>query len=97
MRLVRVCEREQLRLRVLQCRWRHLAQERIEGVEPKIPLGKRFWALTNEERAGIKSLFAEERARKMLTHLKGRDDKDPVKLVDALKCDGPGPRSTWAG
>jgi uncharacterized protein (DUF2252 family) len=64
-------------------RWRHLAQERIEGVEPKIPLGKRFWALTNEERSAIKSLFAEESARKMLTHLKGRDDKDPVKLVDA--------------
>jgi uncharacterized protein (DUF2252 family) len=64
-------------------RWRHLAKERIEGVEPKIPLGKRFWALTNEERAGIKSLFAEESARKMLTHFKGRDDKDPVKLVDA--------------
>jgi uncharacterized protein (DUF2252 family) len=64
-------------------RWRHLAQERIEGVQPRIPLGKRFWALTNEERAGIKSLFAEESARRMLTHLKGRDDKDPVKLVDA--------------
>jgi uncharacterized protein (DUF2252 family) len=64
-------------------RWRHLAQERIEGVEPKIPLGKRFWALTNEERSAIKSLFAEESARKMLTHLKGRDDKDPVELVDA--------------
>jgi uncharacterized protein (DUF2252 family) len=64
-------------------RWWHLAEERIEGVEPEIPLGKRFWALTNEERAGIKSLFAEERTRKMLTRLKGRDDKDPVKLVDA--------------
>jgi uncharacterized protein (DUF2252 family) len=64
-------------------RWRHLAKERIEGVEPKIPLGKRFWALTNEEHAGIKSLFAEESTRKMLTHLKGRDGKDPVKLLDA--------------
>jgi uncharacterized protein (DUF2252 family) len=64
-------------------RWRHLAEERIEGVEPKIPLGRRFWALTNEELAGIKSLLGEESTRKMLTHLKGRDDKDPVKLVDA--------------
>jgi uncharacterized protein (DUF2252 family) len=64
-------------------RWRHLAEERIEGVEPKIPLGKRFWALTNEEHAGIKSLFAKESTRKMLTRLKDRDDKDPVKLVDA--------------
>jgi uncharacterized protein (DUF2252 family) len=64
-------------------RWRHLAEERIDGVEPEIPLGKSFWALTNKERDGIKSLFAEQATRKMLTHLKGRDDKDPIKLVDA--------------
>ncbi len=64
-------------------RWRNLAEERIEDVEPKIPLGKRFWALTNQERGGIKTLFAEESTRKLLTHLKGRDDKDPVRLVDA--------------
>jgi uncharacterized protein (DUF2252 family) len=64
-------------------RWRHLAEERIEDVDPKIPLGKRFWALTDDERAGIKSLFAEDSIRKMLTHLRGRDDKHSVKLVDA--------------
>jgi uncharacterized protein (DUF2252 family) len=64
-------------------RWRHLAEERIEDVEPKIPLGKTFWALTRSERIGIKALFAEESARALLTHLKGRDSKDPIKLVDA--------------
>jgi uncharacterized protein (DUF2252 family) len=64
-------------------RWRHLAEERIADVEPKIPLGKRFWALTKQEQAGIKRLFAESDTRKLLTHLKGRDDTDIVKLVDA--------------
>src|SRR5271170_6212382 len=31
-------------------RWRHLAQERLNHVKPAIPLGKRFWALTPQER-----------------------------------------------
>ena len=31
--------------------WRHLAEERIQGIEPVIPLGKRFWKLSEEERA----------------------------------------------
>ena len=64
-------------------RWRHLAEERIEDVEPRIPLGRRFWALTKQEQAGIKGLFAEADTRKLLTHLKGRNDEDAVKLVDA--------------
>src|SRR5215472_9714013 len=32
-------------------KWRQLAKERIEDVKPKIPLGKRFWALTKERKA----------------------------------------------
>jgi uncharacterized protein (DUF2252 family) len=64
-------------------RWRHLAEERIEDVEPKIPLGKRFWALTKQEQTGIKALFTGSGPRKLLTHLKVRNDKDAVKLVDA--------------
>src|SRR5271169_6757750 len=31
-------------------RWQHLAEERLDTVKPTIPLGKRFWALTPEER-----------------------------------------------
>ena len=34
-------------------RWRHLAEERLETVKPTIPLGKRFWALTQEERKAL--------------------------------------------
>ena len=36
--------------------WKHLADERIEGVEPVIPLGQRFWPLTRDERAGVDEL-----------------------------------------
>ncbi|HUI97893.1 MAG TPA: DUF2252 family protein [Xanthobacteraceae bacterium] len=63
-------------------RWRHLAEERIEDVEPEIPLGDKFWAPTAAERDGIAALFGQERVREILTRLKARDSKAPVQLVD---------------
>ncbi len=63
--------------------WRHLADERIEGVEPSIPLGKRFWPLTDEERAAIDTLFADEGLRKLATSLRSRDGDAPVRVMDA--------------
>src|ERR1700729_3015031 len=30
-------------------RWHHLAEERIEDVRPKIPMGRRFWPLAPAE------------------------------------------------
>jgi uncharacterized protein (DUF2252 family) len=63
--------------------WKHLADERIEGTEPLIPLGKRFWPLTPEERAAVEALFAEEMARKLVTSLRSRADNDEVRVMDA--------------
>ena len=63
-------------------RWRHLAEERIEDVEPKIPLGDTFWKPTTAERNAIKELFAQERVDEILTRLKERDSKAPVELID---------------
>ena len=37
--------------------WRHLAEERIEDLEPSIPLGPRFWPLAKSERREIEALF----------------------------------------
>ena len=37
--------------------WRQLARERIEDEKPVIPLGKRFWPLSAEERAAIGEAF----------------------------------------
>jgi len=67
----------------LRRRWKHLAQERIEDVEPTIPLGKRFWKLSDAERHGIDELFSQEAPRRLITQLKGRDDDAKVKVVDA--------------
>ncbi len=63
--------------------WKHLADERIEGCEPEIPLGKRFWKLTREERSEIETAFAQEKVRRLLTSLRGRDDDDPISVIDA--------------
>ncbi len=64
-------------------RWRHLALERLDTVKPVVPLGKKFWALTDEEREALKALFDQEAVHEMVTGLQGRDRHDSVRLVDA--------------
>jgi uncharacterized protein (DUF2252 family) len=63
--------------------WKHLADERIEGVEPIIPIGKRFWRLTRAERAAVEKLFAKEPVRRLATSLRSRRDGAPVRVLDA--------------
>ena len=63
--------------------WKHLADERIEGVEPAIPLGKRFWPLRPDEREAVDALFADEAIRRLATALRSRDDAAPVRVLDA--------------
>jgi len=45
--------------------------ERLDSVEPVLPLGKTFWALTNEERDAIVQLIEQEEMRSMITSLQG--------------------------
>ncbi|MBB5318224.1 DUF2252 family protein [Tunturibacter empetritectus] len=63
--------------------WQHLAQERIEDVKPTIPLGERFWTLSDEEKEEITKLFKNEAARKLITSLKHRDNDARVRVLDA--------------
>ena len=63
--------------------WRHLADERIEGTQPTIPMGKRFWPLSKHERAGIDELFAEATLQRLATALRSREDDAPVRVLDA--------------
>ena len=64
-------------------RWRHLAAERLATVEPKVPLGKKFWPLSKDERVALAKLFDEEAVHGLITGLRSRDDTAPVTLVDA--------------
>src|ERR1700693_2760091 len=43
--------------RALKRRWHHLAEERIEDVRPQIPMGKRFWPVTQAEKKEIGRMF----------------------------------------
>ncbi len=63
--------------------WRHLAKERIEDASPEIPLGKKYWKITKDERKGIDALFAQEDVRKLVTSLKSRDDDAKIEVLDA--------------
>jgi uncharacterized protein (DUF2252 family) len=63
--------------------WKHLADERIEGVAPMIPLGKRFWPLAADERAAIEGVFGQEDVRRLVTSLRSRDDDCSIAVVDA--------------
>ena len=67
----------------LKRKWRHLAEERIENVNPSIPLGKSFWALTKSEMRDIARLFGSEDVRNLITGLRHRDNKSSVEVRDA--------------
>ena len=69
--------------RSVRRRWRHLAAERLDTVKPMVPLGRKFWALTPEERKALADLFATDEMRGLITQLQSRNDDDSVVLVDA--------------
>ena len=50
---------------------------------PVLPMGKKFWAVTPEERAGLVHLFGQEPVRALVTGFQGRESSDAVTMVDA--------------
>lgn len=72
-----------LRRRALGRRWNHLARERIEDVSPAIPLGRKFWALTDEERQAVEALFKEPEIKGLVLTLNARADTSKIEVVDA--------------
>jgi uncharacterized protein (DUF2252 family) len=69
--------------KAFQRRWRHLAEERIEDVKPRIPLGRRFWPLSEDEHREVRRLGQSESLRRLVTHLRSRKDEATVEPVDA--------------
>jgi uncharacterized protein (DUF2252 family) len=63
--------------------WAQLANDRIENPKPTIPLGKRFWPISRQERSEISGLFQDESMRRLATLLGHRDDDASVELLDA--------------
>jgi len=62
--------------------WKHLAKERIDDTHPDIPLGKRFWPVTDEERAAIQALFSDARVHEIATMIRSRESDADVEVID---------------
>jgi len=74
---------QKLLVKATRRRWRHLAEERLDTVEPKIPLGPRFWVLTAQERRELAKLVESEAVRPTLASYKGHGKDASIDLVDA--------------
>jgi uncharacterized protein (DUF2252 family) len=62
--------------------WKHLAKERLEDTSPVIPLGKRFWPISDEERQQIHALFEDPAVAQLATMARSRPDDAKVDVVD---------------
>ena len=63
--------------------WIQLAKERIEDATPHIPIGKRFWALSADERKALTDLVDAAPIRDLVTALQSRPSDAEVELIDA--------------
>jgi uncharacterized protein (DUF2252 family) len=63
--------------------WDHLAKERLEDTSPTIPLGRRFWPVSEAERHEIERIFATEEARLLVTALRSRENDARVEVLDS--------------
>ncbi|WP_342153239.1 DUF2252 family protein [Methylorubrum sp. SB2] len=73
-----------IRHRALGRRWKHLAHERLEDENLKIPRGRRFWALDDDEHEALDALFHEDAVRELVLAIDGRHaDAARVRLLDA--------------
>jgi uncharacterized protein (DUF2252 family) len=69
--------------RAVRRKWADLAKERIEDTHPTIPLGKRFWPLTRQEKTEIAELFEGEEVRSLVKALRSRKSGARVEVLDA--------------
>ncbi len=63
--------------------WRNLAEERLEGLTPKITLSRKFWPLLKVEQKEIASVFQKPEVIDLVTMLESRNQKSDVIVLDA--------------
>ena len=64
-------------------RWRHLAKERIEDIKPSIPIGNKFWKLSDTEKWDIGVLLDSPHVKQLILTLNKRSERAKVELIDA--------------
>ncbi len=62
--------------------WASLARQRLRDPLPNIPLGRRFWPISDDERQEIFALFEREDIRRLVTMLRSREDEAKVEVID---------------
>lgn len=67
----------------LQRSWKQLANARIGGPSPTIPLGKHFWPLTKAEHTAISGLFEGEDIEELKAAFRPNGGGAPIKVIDA--------------
>ena len=63
--------------------WKHLAAERIDGPDPDLPYGRRFWKLASDERGAIDTLFEQDDVRARALEIAGVGRKAALRVLDA--------------
>ncbi len=72
-----------VRRRARARRWQHLARERLEDVEPSIPLGRNFWRLLDGEAAALAAVLAGDEVAELIRTFSFRADDAKLTLLDA--------------
>jgi uncharacterized protein (DUF2252 family) len=62
--------------------WKHLAEERLENAKLTMPVGKKLWLVSEDERSAVEALFELDDIKRLATMVRSRDDDASVSLVD---------------
>jgi uncharacterized protein (DUF2252 family) len=68
--------------RALGRSFRHLAEERTGGAAAKIPIGKRFWAVSDEERKAVEAMLTTSEMGRLATALRERPNDARIEVLD---------------
>ena len=63
--------------------WRSLAKERIKDTRPHVPLGAKFWPISEQERRALESVFSDRSTSEIATVIQSHDDDATIDTVDA--------------
>jgi uncharacterized protein (DUF2252 family) len=63
--------------------WTTVVEQDLENRRFFLPLGRRFWPLSKEERREIDALFENQDMRELATLVSRRKDQAPIEIVDA--------------
>lgn len=72
-----------VRRRAMRRRWKHLARERIADARPTIPLGRKYWPITADERAALMALMEEPAVRHLAMTAFGSPEDSVLTIHDA--------------